>query len=133
MKALNSRMACFLLAIILLFAGMCSGILEADSFFAYNINQPQRTVLSDAGAVRSESMSFTYETISAAREVLAFTGMARRICLRIGTRVPVVLSGAEVLARLLILYLVTVGAIIAQMISSEAVILRFIHHQDGEK
>lgn len=133
MKVLNNKLACFIVAIMLLFTGMCSGIQEADSFFAYNMQQPKATVLSTSGNIQDSYVRYTRESISSARDVLMMTSMARRVCMRVGTRMPLVLSQVEIPSQILFIYLLTVGAIISQTISNETVILRFIHHKDGKK
>lgn len=133
MKVLNNKLACFIVAMMLLFTGMCSGIHEADSFFAYNMQQPKLTVLSTSGNIQDSYVSYTRESISSARDVLMITSMARRLCVRVGTRVPVVLSQMERTSQFLFIYLITVGAIIFKTISNDTAILRFIHHKDGKK
>ncbi len=133
MKRLNNKLACFIVAIILLFTGMCSGIHEADSFFVYNPNQPTMEVMNTLGHAVDDSMSYTRETINSAQDVLMLTSMARRVCVRVGTRVHLILSEVEIPSQILFIYLVTVGAIIGKAISNETVILNFIHHKDGKK
>lgn len=133
MKVLNNKLACFIVAMMLLFTGMCSGIQEADSFFAYNSSQPKVTVLSTSGNIQDSYMSFSRESISSAQDVLMMTSMARRVCMRIGTKMPLVLSQMEIHSQFLLFYLLTVGAIVYRAISNETVILNFIHHKDGEK
>lgn len=133
MKVLNNKLACFIVAIVLLFTGMCSGIQEADSFFAYNMQQPKATVLSTSGNIQDSYVRYTRESISSARDVLMMASMARRVCMRVGTRMPLVLSQMEITSQILFIYLLTVGAIIGQTVSNETVILRFIHHKDGKK
>lgn len=112
---------------------MCSGIHEADSFFVYNPNQPTMEVMNTLRATVDDSMSYTRETINSAQDVLMLTSMARRVCVRVGTRVHLILSEVEIPSQILFIYLVTVGAIIGKAISNETVILNFIHHKDGKK
>lgn len=140
MKKQQNRFLAFMLVFILFLSGMCMDSISTDSFLAFqqfssmishNIDSTEGSFLI-AEDISNPSTACTEELISQ-RTVINMLQRTRRLSERVYSKTDLGLSFVDFLPQVSLLSFITIASNVPEEPISNAVIVGFIHHKDGQK
>lgn len=128
----NKNLLCLILAIAMIFSGMCSNSIKADSVLeCLNLNNVTSTL--DSSDDTSVPPEFRYEEISGARIVSNAIKSDRRSEEKTNHRTDSYLANSEILQQNFTSFFDYVACEISFDFHSATIIINYIHQKDGKK
>ena len=131
-QRVREQIICYFLAIILLVLGMCSEIIETDSYFAYHVSTQESNVIRSVDCISKGEDFCTNSMISRNYETYLYKDY-KRMAIRISFKITLLSFIAVAILQYLFYFGKTVYCYLHQLLNSHTVTVKYIHKQDGEK